>query len=88
MLQKKTYKGVDAYIYYINNVPGIEKLDDIPYAFKTKMPTAVDSVEYIPDAYDSIIQEVNKDNIVLVKYDEFIKKKGTWLKRIIQKEYE
>lgn len=52
------------------------------------MPTSVDSVEYIPDAYDAIIQEVNKGNIVLVKYDEFIKKKGTWLKRIIQKEYE
>lgn len=84
----KTYKGVHAYIYYINNVPGIEKLDDIPYAFKTKIPTSVDFVEYIPDAYDAIIQEVNKGNIVLIKYDEFIKKKRDWLEHIIQKEYE
>ena len=85
---EKRYKGVDAYIYYINSVPGIEKLEGIPYAFKTKIPTMVDSVEYIPDAYDAIIQEVNKGNIVLVKYDEFIKKRKTWLTHTIQKEYD
>lgn len=84
----KTYKGVNAYIYHINNVPGIEKLDNISYAFKTNIPTVVDSVEYIPDAYDAIMQEVNKGNIVLVKYDEFIKRKRIWLEHIIEKEYE
>ena len=32
----ETYKGVDAYIYYIEDVPGIEVLEGISNAFKTK----------------------------------------------------
>ena len=84
----ETYKGVSGYIYHINEVPNLEKLNDIPYAFKTSTPTKIDSVEYIPDAYLAIMDEVNKGNIVLVKYEDFIKTKKDWLEKTIQKEYE
>ena len=84
----ETYKGVEAYIYYVDNVPGIEKLHDIPNAFKTSVPTKIDFIEYIPDAYVAIMEEVKKGNIVLVKYDEFIKNKKDWLEKTIKREYE
>jgi len=84
----ETYKGVSGYIYHINEVPNIEKLNDIPFAFKTSTPTKIDSVEYIPDAYEAIVEEVNKGNIVLIKYEEYIKTKKDWLERTIKKEYD
>ncbi len=84
----ETYKGVEAYIYDIEEVPGIEVLEGISNAFKTSIPTKVDFVEYIPDAYDAIMEEVNKGNIVLVKYEEFIKTKKEWLENIIKREYD
>lgn len=34
------------------------------------------------------MNEVNKGNIVLVKYEDFIKTKRDWLEKTIQKEYE
>ncbi len=84
----ETYKGVCAYIYHIKDVPDIEPLSDIPHAYKTKTSTLVDSVEYIPDAYDEIMKEVEKGNILLTKYNEFINKKKDWLEKTILKEYE
>lgn len=83
-----TYKGVSAYIYYVKDIPGKEKLNDIPHVFKTSIETQVDSVEYIPDAYTAIMDAVDKGEIVLVKYDNFIKEKKEWLENIIQKEYD
>lgn len=83
-----TYKGVSAYIYYIKDIPGKEKLDDIPHAYKTNIKTAIDSVEFIPDAYEAIMEAVTKKEIILIKYHDFIKQKKDWLKTTIQKEYE
>jgi len=83
----ETYKGVSGYIYSVNSVPGIEKLEDIPYAFKTKKNVKVDMIEYIPDAYEAIMEEVNNGNILLIKYEEFIKIKKDWLEKTITKEY-
>lgn len=84
----ETYKGVEAYIYYVNEIPNIEELENIPHAFKTTTPTVVESVEYIPDAYEAIMEEVDKGNIILIKYDDFIKTKKNWLESTIKKEYE
>lgn len=83
-----TYKGVSAYIYYIKDIPGKKRLNDIPHAFKTNIETKVDSVEYISDAYTAIMDSVDKGEIVLVKYDDFIKEKKEWLEKTIQKEYD
>lgn len=84
----ETYKGVSAYIYYINEIPNKKELVNIPHVFTTNIPTPVYKVEYIPDAYDAIIEEVNKGNITLLKYDQFTKLKKDWLEKTIKKEYE
>lgn len=84
----ETYKGVSGYIYSIDNIPNIEKQEDIPYAFHTREKVNVTNVEYINDAYDEIQKEIKKGNIVLKSYEEFIKEKKDWLYRTIQKEYD
>lgn len=84
----ETYKGVDGYIYKVDTIPDMEPLGDIPHAYITSTNTAIDSVEYIPDAYDAIIDEVNKGNIILIKYEDFIKEKKDWLEKTIITEYE
>jgi len=72
---EETYKGVSGYIYHIKEIPNKEKSDDIPHAFKTNKDILIDSVEYILDAYDEIIESIDKGKIVLIKYEDFIKEK-------------
>ena len=84
----ETYKGVSGYIYSVKDVNGIEKQDDIPYAFHIDKPVKIDDCEYIKDAYDEIQKEIKKGNLVIKKYDDFIKEKKDWLYKTIQKEYD
>lgn len=83
----ETYKGVDGYIYKVENVPGIEEQKDIPYAFHTDKLVEVLSVEYIKDAYEEIMKEIKNGKIVFKKYEDFIKEKRGWLERTIRREY-
>ena len=84
----ETYKGVRGYIYSVNNVNNIKKLDGIPYAYITDTDTKIDNVEYIEDAYETIMNEVDKGTIILKKYEDFIQEKKEWLIKTIKKEYE
>ena len=84
----ETYKGVSGYIYYVKNVPGIKKQEDIPNVFHTNKNVEVIDCEYIDDAYEKIQNEIQKGNIMLVKYEDFIKLKNDWLYKEIQKEYD
>ena len=84
----ETYKGTSGYIYYVEDIPGIQKQEDIPNAFITDKKVKVFDCEYIEDAYEKICDEIQKGNITLVKYEDFIKQKKDWLYKIIQKEYD
>ena len=84
----ETYKGVSGYIYSVNNILNVEKQDDIPNAYHTSENVTVSECEYIADAYEEIQKEIKKGNIVLIKYEDFIKTKKDWLYKTIQKEYD
>ena len=84
----ETYKGVSGYIYRINSIPNVDKLKDIPYAYISSTNIPIDSIEYIPDAYEAIMKEIKAKKMILIKYDQFIKMKKEWLEKIIKKEYE
>ncbi len=84
----ETYKGISGYIYCVKDIEGLERLEDIPFAFHTPCSTKVDSCEFIADAYEEIMKEVENGNIALIKYEDFIKVKKEWLYKIIQKEYD
>ena len=83
----ETYSGISGYIYSVEDILNIEKQADIPNAFHTSENVKVTGCEYIEDAYKEIQKEIKNGNIILIKYEDFIKKKGNWLYNIIQKEY-
>lgn len=84
----ETYKGVSGYIYSVADIPNVEMQEDIPYAFHTAEDVKVVGSEYIDDAYAEMQKEIEKGNIVLIKYEDFIKTKKDWLYKTIQKEYD
>ena len=84
----ETYNGVSGYIYSVDSVPNVEKQEDIPNAYHTSENVRVSRCEYIEDAYEEIQKEIKKGNIVLIKYEDFIKTKRDWLYNTIQNEYD
>ena len=84
----ETYNGVSGYIYYVDNIPNIEQQEDILNAFYTSDNVQVTGSEFIEDAYEAIQNEIQNGNIILIKYEDFIKTKKEWLYSIIQKEYD
>lgn len=83
----ETYKGVCGYIYSAASVESIEKQSDIPYAFTTEKSVTIDYCEYIHDAYDAIIEAVNKGEMILGKYEESSREKMDWIKAAVKNEY-
>lgn len=83
----ETYKGVSGYIYFIDNVDGIKKQEDIPFAYTSSNSVKVSGYEYIKDAYEAILEAYKNGKIKIVRYEEFIKTKKEWLYKIIRKEY-
>lgn len=84
----ETYKGVSGYIYSVEDIPDIKKLDDIPFVFTSSNEVKVDNIEYIEDAYDEIIKASNEGKIRIVKYEDLSEKKLKWLREIVKKEYD
>lgn len=85
-----TYKGVSGYIYSCKQITPYQKLDlKIPNAHITSQQTAVDSCEFIPDAYAELIKAEQEGKITILRYDSFIadSQRKTWLRKTITEEY-
>ncbi len=83
-----TYQGVSGYIYSTTLAEDLEEHPDIPFVFVTKRRTKVEHVEYIPDAYDSIMESVEKGEMILQKYEDLPEASLRWIQNQIIKEYE
>lgn len=84
---EETYKGVSGYIYSVKEIDNIKEQEDIRFSFTTEENVVVDNCEYIEDAYDAILEEEKKGNLIILRYEEFIKLKKDWLYDTIKKEY-
>ncbi len=84
---RKTYQGVSGYIYRIENVPDAVALSDIPDAFTASSPTVVTGCEFVPDAYEAIMEAVAQGKITHVTYDKLSPKMYEWIKKTIISEY-
>lgn len=62
----------------------------IPNAYVSSQKTAVDACEFVPDAYEAILEAEREDLITILRYDEFIanEKRREWLRKITVEEYE
>lgn len=85
-----TYKGIEGYIYSCSKIDQYQKLDiKIPNTFITAQKTTVDNCEFIPDAYNEMINAEANGLITILRYNEFISniKRREWLKKTIIDEY-
>ena len=85
-----TYKGIEGYIYSCSKIDPYQKLDiKIPNTFITAQKTTVDNCEFIPDAYNEMINAEANGLITILRYNEFISniKRREWLKKSIIDEF-
>ncbi|MGN0401328.1 MAG: hypothetical protein ACI4HQ_03565 [Acetatifactor sp.] len=84
----ETYAGVAGYIYSVKDNENLFVKPEIPDCVVSKKPVPVESVEYIPNAYEAILRTEREGKIGIVRYKEFIGKREEWLRRIIKDEYD
>lgn len=82
-----TYKGVSGYIYCAENITDSGFEVKIPDAATSSIPVPVSGVEYVPDAYEAIIQAEKDGLIAIRRYDEMTDKMREWNIRTIREEY-
>ncbi len=86
---EETYRGVSGFIYQATRI--IPTADDIqiPHAFATAQPVAVKGCEFIPDAYQAILEAERAGLIEIARYEklaanpDFVK----WIRETILREY-
>ena len=83
-----TYKGVSGYIYSTETIVDSGFQINIPDAATSSLPVPVTGVEYVPDAYEAILQVEKEGLIVIRRYEEMTDKKKEWNTRTIREEYQ
>lgn len=85
---EETYDGVNGYIYSCEEIEAERQFElNIPYAFVTGRETEAAHCEYVENALEEILKAEKHGLIRIVRYNDFIKKREEWLKKIIQTEY-
>ena len=85
---ESTYKGVSGYIYSVNSIVEADFEVKIPYAACSSNPVDVESIEFVSDAYEAILDAEEKGLIAIMRYDEMPEKMPGWTMRTILQEYE
>lgn len=83
-----TYKGVSGYIYSVKAIIDSGFEVQIPDAATSAESVDVTDVEFIPDAYEAILQAEKDGLITIVRYEEMSDKMREWNQRTIKEEYE
>lgn len=76
---------------YIFNIENIEESGleiQIPDAATSCVPVAVDGVEFVPDAYEAILDAEKKGLLSIQRYDEKSSKMKEWIVKTIQEEFD
>lgn len=83
-----TYKGVSGYIYSVKAIIDSGFEVQIPDAATSAESVNVSDVEFIPDAYEAILQAEKDGLITIVRYEEMSDKMREWNQQTIKEEYE
>lgn len=84
----ETYKGAEGYIYSVEENGSFLDFEGIPFAKISEKPVKILSCEYIPDAYDALLQAKEEGKIILTKYEDNSPKKLEWIKKVTLEEYQ
>ena len=85
---EKTYKGVSGYIYMVENIEETDFQTKIPDAATCSKAVKVSDVEFIPDAYEAILEAESKGLLTIIRYEEMTDAMKEWNRKAIKKEYE
>ena len=85
---EKTYRGVSGYIYSAESITDSGFEVKIPDAATSSKPVQVTGVEFVPDAYEAILQAERDGLLVIRRYAEMTEKAREWNVRTIREEYE
>ena len=84
---EKTYSGMSGYIYSVKTITEADFRIQIPDAVVSNIPTDIDSVEFVPDAYEAILKAENEGLLKIMRYEDMTEKKKKWRIKTIQEEY-
>ena len=85
---ESTYKGVSGYIYSAEDIIDSCFEVNIPDAATSSLPVPVTGEEFIPDAYEAILQAEKDGLIVIMRYADMTEKMREWNIRTIRQEYD
>lgn len=83
-----TYKGVAGYIYRVEKIRTSDFAIQIPDAAVSEEPVDISGVEFVPDAYEAILQAERDGLLVIVRYEEMPDRIREQNKKVIIREYE
>ena len=84
---KTTYQGVTGYIYNVEHVKDCGYEIGIPDAVTSSEAVAVSGVEFIPDAYEAILDAERRGLVCIQRYEDTAPQKREWIRKVIQGEY-
>ena len=85
---EETYKGVSGWIYCAENITPADFDTQIPDAAVSSAPVKVCGAEFVPDAYEAILEAEREGLITILRYGEMSERMRAWLRKTTQKEYE
>ena len=84
---EETYKGVSGYIYQADSIIDSGFEVQIPDAATSSEPVTVSGVEFVPDAYEAILQAEQDGLIRILRYEDAPDDMKKWLRKVIPEEY-
>lgn len=85
---EKTYKGVSGYIYRVEKIEESDFDSEIPDVATCSGTVEVADIEFVPDAYEAILEAERNGLLVVNRYETMTDVTKQWLQKIIKKEYE
>ena len=76
-----TYKGVSGYIYSAETISDSGLSVQIPDVATSSIPVDIYGVEFIPDAYEAILQAEQEGLLTIIRYEEMNDKMRAWNKK-------
>lgn len=83
-----TYKGVSGYIYSAEAISDSGVAVSIPDVATSSTPVDISGTEFIPDAYEAILEAEREGLLTIVRYEEMTEEMRQWNQRAILEEYE
>ena len=84
---EETYRGVSGYIYTVEKVIRRGHPVPIPDTVTSRGAVDVTGCEFIPDAWEAILQAEQEGLLVLRRYEEMTEREADWLRRTVREEY-